>query len=78
MDSTIRITVEDGKDFRITNDPEKTGYTIDFVQGGQVPELLKGHWTSIKLAKQAVKCYIATRSKPDGSKPRRKRVSNTK
>lgn len=79
MESPTLITVENGKDLRISPDPKHTGYVIDFVNGGQVPECLLGRWTSLHKAKQVANLYLSQRgSKPNGSKRGRKRVSDTK
>jgi len=46
---------------------KKTGngihYYIDFEEGGQVPEELKGLYTKPYLAQQAIDSYVATRRK---------------
>lgn len=62
------------KEFKVEiADNEGTLYEIGFVGGGQVPEFLKGKYTTRNFAWQRIKQYLATEKR--GAKPNGKTTS---
>lgn len=49
------------KTFRVKIKPGSSLYTIDFEQGGEIPKVLKGMYTSIAAAKSDIKLYEVNR-----------------
>lgn len=48
-------------------------YEAKFSNGGQVPDVLKGEWSSLRLLTAAISCYLNTRDVVNGQKSKSRR-----
>lgn len=48
------------KGFNIVPDGRRPSWVIKYEGGGEVPDVLKGGWTSVHEAEQAIKSFQAT------------------
>lgn len=59
-----KFTTPKGKDVATFICPKTAHYRIKFVQGGELPELLSGLYTSERLADQAIVQYLEESKQP--------------
>lgn len=68
-----KLVTAGGKEFQLRPVVETGMYTIEFTTGGQVPDELKGSFTSIGKAELAIKVYMERKPK---AKSTTKKVAN--